>query len=297
MDLNDIHIRDPFILPVQDSALYYMYGTSVHLPNGTGFDAYRSADLRTWEGPFPVFRPEPDFWADRDFWAPEVHRYKGRYYLLGSFKTEGVSRGTQILTAENPEGPFRVHSEQPITPPDWECLDGTLFVDDDEKPWMVFCHEWLQINDGAMAAVEMDANLKQPVDEPVRLFRASEAPWTVGLRGPGDGIVTDGPFLHRPPNGEPWMLWSSFTQAPPELDTKTHYAVGLARSASGSLQGSWKHDPAPVYHDDGGHPMLFRRFDGTLMLSLHSPNTGPYERPRLFEAADTDGELRLLSWP
>ena len=36
---------------------------------------------------------------------------------------------TQILRAEKPEGPYVLHSDGPVTPHDWECLDGTFYVE------------------------------------------------------------------------------------------------------------------------------------------------------------------------
>ena len=41
--------------------------------------------------------------------------------------------------------------EEAVTPDGWQSLDGTLYVDRSGKPWMVFCHEWLQVGDGQMA--------------------------------------------------------------------------------------------------------------------------------------------------
>lgn len=40
--------------------------------------------------------------------------------------------------------------------------------------------------------------------------------------------------------------------------------------------------------------MLFRRFDGTLMMTLHTPNGGRETRIRLFEIEDTGETLRVL---
>ena len=139
--LDKIHLRDPFILPVNEEGKYYLYGTGWRLPNGPGFMVYTSNDLEIWEGPYPAFRRPAEFWSDRDYWAPEVHRYKGKYYMFASFKAKNVCRGTQILICDTPSGPFRPISDGPVTPKDWECLDGTLFVDETGKPWMVFCHE------------------------------------------------------------------------------------------------------------------------------------------------------------
>src|SRR5512146_2537522 len=109
MNLSDIHIRDPFVLPVPAERRYYLYGTMGEYTwseHALGFDGYISADLQDWEGPFPVFRPPAGFWADRNFWAPEVYAYGGRYFMFASFKALGICRGTQILAAESPQGPF-----------------------------------------------------------------------------------------------------------------------------------------------------------------------------------------------
>ena len=106
---SDIPIRDPFVVPVAAERRYYLFGTSVPeawAAPATGLDYYTSSDLRHWEGPFPAFRPPAGFWSDRNYWAPEVHAYRGRYYLFASFKAEGVCRGTQILAADGPGGPF-----------------------------------------------------------------------------------------------------------------------------------------------------------------------------------------------
>ena len=99
--LSDIRLRDPFIVPVAEDSAYYMFGTGWTLPDGPGFMVYRSPDLLNWSGPEPAFRPPEAFWATRDYWAPEVHRYRGRYYLFGGI--EGV---TKYRMSENLHGPW-----------------------------------------------------------------------------------------------------------------------------------------------------------------------------------------------
>ena len=276
MKLSEIHIRDPFVLPVSSEQRYYLYGTMgayAWTESGLGFDGYVSADLQTWEGPFPAFRPPAGFWADRNFWAPEVHAYRGQYFMFASFKAEGICRGTQVLVAESPQGPFRPVSDGPLTPSDWECLDGTLFVTADGNPWMVFCHEWVQVGDGEICALPLRADLVSAAGEPVVLFRASQAPWIQQIASKGrKGYVTDGPWLHCRPGGDLLMLWSSFSA--------DGYTIGVARSASGQLLGPWTQDARPLYSGDGGHCMTFYDFDGNLWLSFHQPNRHPEERPK-----------------
>jgi len=292
--LEDIHLRDPFILPVAEEGKYYVFGTICLIPPGPGFDCFVSEDLRAWKGPFKAFRPPEGFWSDRDYWAPEVHAYKGRYYMFASFKAEGVCRGTQILVSDAPSGPYRPHSNGPVTPREWESLDGTLFVDDDGAPWMVFCHEWVQTEDGKMCAVRLTPELDAPVGDPILLFKASEAPWqTSQFQIPNSdkrtGRVTDGPFMHRAADGTLLMIWSSFGMG--------RYKVGTARSETGEIGGPWRQDSEPIFSDNGGHGMLFRTFEGQLMLCLHQPNSAPKERPRLFTVREEDGGLTLKAWP
>ncbi len=280
----DIHIRDPFVLPMAAEKQYYLYGTTgaqAWTSFATGIDYYTGSDLENWDGPFPAFRPPAGFWADRNFWAPEVHVYRGRCYMFASFKSEDARRGTQILAADSPRGPFLPISAGPVTPRAWECLDGTLFVDADDHPWIVFCHEWVQVGDGEICALRLSDDLVSAVEPPRLLFHASEAPWAQEINSKGRiGYVTDGPSLYRLTNGTLIILWSSFGSG--------GYTVGVARSASGDLLGAWQQEPEPLYAGDGGHCMVFRTFDGGLRLAFHRPNPTPDERP-LFVPLREDG--------
>lgn len=295
MKISDIQMRDPFVVPVPAEGRYYLCGTTdlnCWDPTvGVGFDGYWSTDLSDWQGPFPLFRPPAHFWATGNFWAPEMHQFGGQFYLLASFKTPGRCRGTQALrSAGGPLGPYFPVSSGPVTPPKWECLDGTLFVDDAGEPWLVFCHEWVQVPDGEICAIRLSPDLARAVGGPELLFCASSAPWVREIHGktkdgkPRSGRVTDGPFMlcHQ---GQLLMLWSSFGDQ--------GYAMGLARSASGALHGPWTQQPAPLYGRDGGHGMIFRTFDGRLMLTLHTPNATPHERPVFLPLREAAGTLTV----
>ena len=103
----DIHIRDPFVLPILNEKQYFLYGTTgseAWTNAATGIDYYTSSNLQNWEGPFPAFRPPTNFWADRNFWAPEVHFFHGRYYLFVSFKAEGSCPGDTNPGSRQPAG-------------------------------------------------------------------------------------------------------------------------------------------------------------------------------------------------
>lgn len=267
----EIRIRDPFVMPDREAGVYYLYGTTAlkeGLNAGNTFSAYKTRDLENFEGPYTVFDGgKTGFWADRDFWAPEVHKYEGRYYLLGSFKAEGKRRATQILVADDPLGPFSPLTESPITPAAWECLDGTLWVENG-VPYLVFCHEWVQTENGEMCALRLTPDLKAPAGEPFVLFKAGDNPAVDGFEGCAGRQcrITDGPFLFRE-DGKLKMIWSSLSGG--------KYAV--LEAEADALAGEWKHGGSR-FAFDGGHAMLFEDFDGVRRISLHHPNTPPLER-------------------
>jgi hypothetical protein len=144
-------------------------------------------------------------------------------------------------------------------------LDGTLWVEDG-MPYMVFCHEWVQIGDGTMELVRLKDDLSDVAGKPQTLFKASDAKWVRGLDSTG-GYVTDGPFLYQTKSGRLLMIWSSFGE-------ERRYMVGIARSTSGKIAGPWKQMDAPLLANDGGHGMIFKAFDGRSVMSVHQPNQG-----------------------
>lgn len=278
---NEIRIRDPFIVPDKEKSMYYLFGTTDTDPwngRGEGFRVYTSRDLIQWSEPAYAFRAPQDFWASKNFWAPEVHFFCDAWYMFASFKSDCRCRGVQILRSENIAGPYAPISDGPITPADWECLDGTLFVEDGQ-PWLIFSHEWTQIGNGAICCASLSADLGKMTSEPMVLFHAKDAPWSVPdtgdvVVGKGENYVTDGPFVYFNSKGKLCMIWSSFS--------KNGYAIGIAESESGKILGPWKQQDAP-FVQTGGHGMLFTDFYEKRFLAIHSPNDCGAERLKLIK--------------
>ncbi|MBE6706913.1 MAG: glycoside hydrolase [Ruminococcaceae bacterium] len=266
----DIRIRDPFIYTDFENGCYYMYGTTALVQDKISakntFSVYRSTDLENFEEPKVIFDGSKcNFWADRDFWAPELHKYNGKYYLFGSCKAENKRRATHIFVCDTPDGEFVPLTENPITPSDWECLDGTFWIEDG-KPYIVFSHEWKQVKDGEICAMQLSEDLKEAAGEPFLLFRASDNPNVSAHRGYVDSYVTDAPFVYNE-DGKTKMLWSSFYNG--------RYLV--LNAFSDSLKGTWQHEGSR-FDFDGGHAMIFTKLDGSVWLSLHAPNAINRER-------------------
>ncbi|MBR2407354.1 MAG: family 43 glycosylhydrolase [Lachnospiraceae bacterium] len=280
MKREDINIRDPFVL-VHDGK-YYLYGTrgATCWGEADGFDCYVGTDLEEFEGPFEVFHKPEEFAPHRNYWAPEVYEYNGAFYMFASFFTDGVGRGTHCLRAESPLGPFVPYSDGSLTPKEWASLDGTLYVDTDGTPYMVFCHEWEDTEgNGTVCAMELTKDLKAPVGKPRLLFRATDAlPGVASFRHPtkGEIYVTDGPFLFRDKTGKLRMIWSSFAEG-------NQYCIALASPEQGNFTDDWKPEPELLFAKDGGHGMIFTGLDGKRYLALHSPNETLKERPFFYE--------------
>lgn len=281
--LSEINIRDPFVL--LDGDYYYMYGTRGKACSGgkqPGFEVYISADLENWTDSIEVFGKTEDFWADMNYWAPEVHKYNGKYYMFASFKSEKRHRGTQILVSSSPCGRFLPLCDFPVTPPEWECLDGTLYTDRQGVPYMVFCHEWTQVGDGEICALKLSEDLKHAVGKPIFLFRASSSKLVSSARGESN-FVTDGPFLYRMKSGKLIMIWSSFG--------KEGYCEIISYSENGRIDGKWIHSEMPLFSKNGGHGMIFHTKENDPCFIMHAPNESPRERPVIMKIVEKDDTI------
>ena len=258
MKLSDINIRDPFVLV--HGGKYYMYGSRGS--NQFGFEVYVSDDLENWSDGKTVFEYSDGFWGVCDFWAPEVHEYNGKFYMFATFKPEEGPRGTGILVCDTPDGTFTPWSDGMVTPKDWSSLDGTFYVEDG-VPYMIFCHEWIQIHDGAVCAMRLSDDLKRPIGEPFVLWNASNASWVRSVKEEGN-FVTDGPFIVKH-NGKLAAIWASFVKG-------GGYCEGIAYSDNGKVNGKWAVADNLIFKDDGGHGMMFKALDGKEYFIFHKPN-------------------------
>ena len=256
----EVRVRDPFVLEYED--FYYMYGTGLLWD---GYGCVCSADLKTWSAPVRVYTPQGVCDGEGDWWAPECHYYRGAFYLFATYRSAATGkRGVAIFRASDPLGPFEIITDGHVTPKDSDAIDGTLYVDEDGQPWMVYVAEWTSSEDriGDMMAAKLSDDLTTFISAPIRLFRATDG-------GRKCGGVTDGPFIYRTKNGRLLMLWSNIDDG--------SYCVKIAYSSNGRVDGSWRQQPGHLYtgtkeHADGGHGMLFTAPDGTLTLAIHSPN-------------------------
>ena len=277
-------LRDPFL--IKDNDTYYLYGTGVKEGwNDSAWIGYKSKSL---DGEWKAIEydlallPED---AQKQRWAPEVHKYNGSFYMIASYYSSKTGhRGCSVLKSGSPEGKFVEISDGHITPKNKDSIDGTLYIDADGQPWMVYVHEWTCTDDGVgrMSAAKLSDDLTHFIDEPIELFRADSPSWA-------NDKVTDGCFMYTTKDKELLMIWSNF-------DSDNGYCVGFARSDNGRVDGHWSQDDELLYskslsgEEDGGHGMIFKDTGDSMYLVIHSPNSG-VEKTLLIPVYEKNGTL------
>ena len=96
-----INIRDPFVL--FEDGKYYLYGTRAkdfgcHVG---GVDVYVSDDMVDWSEPIECFNSIKYELNRHVNWAPEVHEYRGSYYMFATFTQESGLKGTCVLKSDS----------------------------------------------------------------------------------------------------------------------------------------------------------------------------------------------------
>lgn len=268
----EINLRDPYIL-VEDGT-YYMYGTRAEgcfSDPMYGFDCYVSTDLENWEGPYEVYHKTDDNPADWAYYAPECYQIDGTYYFFCSWREEDGAEYENILTADNPLGPFTMYAEN-IT----SGIDATLYQEDG-KYYMLNRHGFDGTDEDAVPGVyafELADDFKSIVNpEGTLLFTTEGAGWISETGFQGDkNTMTDGPCPYKLSDGTLIILWSS-------TDKDGVYNVGVARSSNGRLDGEWTHDAEAIFPGNQGHNMIFTSLEGELMTAMHYPNDLGNEHP------------------
>lgn len=289
----DIRIRDPFILA--DNGYYYLYGT-IGEPEARELYVHKSRDLENWEDPTVIYTLSDSSWAKGQLWAPEVHKYREKFYLFVSILGKNGLRGTEISVADTPQGPFIPISDKPATPEGQSCIDGTLYVED-SRPYMIYSHDWPGCYceaegayNGEIAAVELSEDLTHPIGEPFLLFTSKDAPLSGNnptfCKWGGKDIVrygSDGPFVTKLSDGRPFILWSP-------IPGGNYVVLG---AVADSIRAPWQHCDTEVFADNGGHPMVFTDFDGERRLVIHWPEIYWHEHAHIIPLCERDGRLYM----
>jgi len=256
-ELVKVPLGDPFIMLWEGK--YYAYGTY----SADGIAVFVSDDLLTWSSTTSLALHKDDVWADKSFWAPEVYHVNGKFYMYYS-----ADEHICVATSDHPLGPFKQEVQKPMIA-DEKCIDNTMFIDDDGKPYLLFD----RFNDGLNIWVaELKDNLidlkPETMHKCINVSQAWEEVWP---------RVNEGSFVLKR-NGVYYMTYSANSYESP------FYGVGVATATN--INGPWtKYEGNPVLQKPGklvgvGHSAMFTDKEGKLRIVFHAHNSTTKIHPR-----------------
>jgi arabinan endo-1,5-alpha-L-arabinosidase len=159
-----------------DDGFFYTYATANDWGDGEGLRVVpicRSSDLVNWEYVGEAFDRVPQWLArtgpaDR-IWAPDIARYRDRYYLYYSLVDRGPEyaleeQGIGVATADDPAGPFTDHGKvfQGFEVGVLNSIDPQFYLNDG-VPYLL----WGSLN--GLYLTELSADGRRPVGEKTRI--------------------------------------------------------------------------------------------------------------------------------
>lgn len=271
-----VPLADPFIMLYDN--VYYAYGTN----SDNGIEVYTSDDLKVWKKEPQLALNKKDSWADRWFWAPEVYyiKEKNKFFMYYS-----ADEHICVATGDSPLGPFVQSVQKPMLE-DEKCIDNTLFIDDDGKPYMYFD----RFNDGLNIWVaELESDLETIKKETLTKCINVSQPWEeIWPR------VNEGAFITKH-KGLYYLTYSANSYESP------FYGIGYATSSS--PMGPWtKYDKNPILQKPDslvgvGHSAMFTDKAGQLKIVFHAHRSPESIHPRDMYISDvtfTNDEVPVM---
>ena len=264
-------IGDPFILA--DGGKYYLYGTTI----GNGFKCWRSDTLGSWSEVGIVLKRNTDSFGVDCYWAPEVFRYRDRYYMVYSARNAAHRMSICLASADSPEGPFTdCFGGKPLYAPDYSVIDASVFLDDDGRIYLYYSRDCSEnVINGMQTSqsfgIELNADLTGTIGEPV-LLATPDCDWekqTISWKM----LWNEGPCVLKH-NGTYYLMYTANGY------TTNAYSVGYATSSS-PLGPFVKSPSNPILKGDGkyvsgtGHNNYFYSPDGTEVYTVYHCHADP----------------------
>lgn len=248
---------DPYV--VQDGKTFYAFATH---NSSQGFQIMSSSNLVEWKHLGGVNVPE---WSDGQLWAPEVYKWKGKWYMFYSARDkQSRKRDLAVSVAENIRGPYKFLAK--LIPGSTEnpggdengAIDPNLYVENG-KPYLLYIREAAP---RAIKMVQLTPDLSKPVGEAKVLIRVD--------RDIEKGVL-DAPTLIKH-QGAYWLFYSSGWFQSWKRDAC--YQVWAAKSTS--LVGPYVKPEQPILKTregetySPGHQHVFKLSSGEWWMAYHA---------------------------
>lgn len=289
--LAEFPLRDPSICRGADGR-WYMTGTrEPFYGDNQGIEMWSTEDFQKWVPLGVVWRYGKSPWhapylaKKMPLWAPEVHYFKGTYWLTYSMPSyvgfnEYSASGLLRSTSGKPEGPYEdVHPSGRLG----NEIDGSLFQDDDGTVYFLW-HSGMvaKMKSDMSGFAESPRRLKPSLPDPDPKHHSGLCERIFGA-GSYDHIGYEGAFMIKR-QGTYYLIGSE------QIDGRYSCMVATSKNFNGPYSARYEAVP------HGGHPAFFRDELGEWWMTFFGSDPGaPWEeRPGAVPIRFTiDGRLTM----
>lgn len=216
-------VHDPVM--AYEDGVYHLFGTGRGLLHAT------SADRRSWtvsRRPFMTVIPR---WAhdsvpgfEDHVWAPDVIRYRDRWWIAYSCSTFGKNTSAiGLMSAPDLSGTAPWRDEGPLVcsvkgRDNWNAIDPNFIIDENGAPWLTFGSFW----DG-IRLVRLDTTM--------HVSRSASQRTIARRKTGGRANPVEAPFIFR--HGGYFYLFVSWDYCCRGMESTYKVVVGRSRSVAG----------------------------------------------------------------
>ena len=218
-------------LMVHDPVMAYCHDTYHVFSTGRGIQHATSKDMKTWTLHVePTMSVIPKWTQDsvpgfRDHvWAPDIIRYRNRWWMAYSCSTFGKNTSAIGLLSTRDLTPGCVWTDEgPLVcsregRDNWNAIDANFVIDDNGQPWLAFGSFW----DGIQLV---------PLDSTMHIA-CGQKQKTIARRYPGKKEnPVEAPFIFR--HGGYYYLFVSWDYCCKGIDSTYKVVVGRSRKVEG----------------------------------------------------------------
>ncbi|MFB6290409.1 MAG: glycoside hydrolase family 43 protein [Candidatus Bipolaricaulia bacterium] len=220
-------IGDPSVIKFNDK--YYLYATSI--PN-LGYRVWQSDNLVDWHEKGLAYDSslENNIWGMGDFWAPEVIRYRGKFFMAFSARAPDGHLKIGLAVSEKPLGPFK-NFKVPLFDRNASFIDPYIFIADGGEPYLFYVKDCSEnvingIHTSQIYVQKMRNDLRGLKGDPILVAEPSQA-WETG----GEYQWNEGPAVIK--HGDKYYLTYSANYF-----ASKDYSIGYLKASN--LLGPWE---------------------------------------------------------
>ena len=215
-----VYTSDPAPM-VYDDVLYVYTGhdadgaTYFEMPD---WQLYSTTDMQNWENHGTVLSATDFAWADAgSAWASQCIERNGKFYYYVTVTNKG-GRNIAVAVADSPKGPFKDALGKPLAGPNWDYIDPTVFIDDDDQAYLFW-------GNPSLYYVKLNKDMISYSGQIVKTDMTQDA---FGAGGEGKSLYTEGPWFYK--RGQLYYMVYAASGVPETI----------AYSTSSNPTGPWK---------------------------------------------------------